>query len=495
MSLLSDQLRTSDQSWKYLFGSVSKSDFFSQVWETQYLHGHGVSPTAFAELFDIAAMEAVLNTSPSAYDVSGASSLSDRDVKLVRRTKGRDGEWWSGMLPISAAAGAGGSFAAFARSAFNQGFTLVLNRLNLRWTPLYELCSALSQHVFGYRCDVNLYFSPANAQGFEAHFDWMESIVIQLQGHKQWSIYGTPIRLPRADQKYKPKSAEIGPVLQDLVMAPGDVLYFPSGMVHEARTARDVSMHLTIGIEVDVIFTYTGVLMLALNRSMERATPSAEPSAWLSVPSSTCTPLSTSELSSSSRWTWLDMLQLSILEVASRRSQFAFRRSVSWLAWSDTAEATAAIDNDSLLKASSLADELMHVWARESSISATIRFAAEFSSKAELIDSLAGELLSLVRMFSGLTASERTELGKIDVTECEASFRRILNDVTRSGDPTVPPADAAARGSHEVMRATLQYMAAQGRERHRDHYKADRSMLDINMQRQARYAQSVRSEL
>jgi len=132
--------------------------------------------------------------------------------------------------------------------------------------------------------DVNMYLTPADSQAFEAHWDYMESVVLQVYGSKVWSLYKGGVPLSRFDQKYKPRDDEIGELLMPRVLLrPGDIMYLPSGVMHEATTTttavRDsdgddnhhdsvpspsatssMSLHLTVGIEVPSVCTYTGLL-------------------------------------------------------------------------------------------------------------------------------------------------------------------------------------------------------------------------------------------
>ena len=58
------------------------------------------------------------------------------------------------------------------------------------------------------------------------------------------------VRLPTPQQRVKPRAAEAGNPTMDLFLGEGDVLYFPRGWVHDARTFSADSMHVTIGIMV-----------------------------------------------------------------------------------------------------------------------------------------------------------------------------------------------------------------------------------------------------
>lgn len=63
---------------------------------------------------------------------------------------------------------------AEARRAFQRGgFSLVINRLQRRWRGVSRVSLAL-EDVLGHPVNANLYMTPPESQGFEAHFDWMD---------------------------------------------------------------------------------------------------------------------------------------------------------------------------------------------------------------------------------------------------------------------------------------------------------------------------------
>ena len=95
----------------------------------------------------------------------------------------------------------------------------------------------------------NAYLTPAGTQGFAPHWDDIDAFVLQLEGKKRWKLYSSvdPSHvLPRYSSKDFDRS-ELGDVTFDQVLEPGDLLYLPRGVVHEAQSLPDEdSLHITI---------------------------------------------------------------------------------------------------------------------------------------------------------------------------------------------------------------------------------------------------------
>ena len=201
-------------------------------------------------------------------DSAGARTLvhgPSKDFQLVKRVKHSDGEWWSGSVPASAMS------TAEVVARLRKGFTLIFNSVDCRFPALARLAEGLEEEL-GYVVQMNAYLSPKHSQGFEVHWDPMETLVLQLEGNKTWSIYDPIIHLPRPAQRYKPPAADIDMSSRRVVkLTPGSTLYLPRGWLHEATTnassptvlenigssdllrlARgqgSASLHLTVGIE------------------------------------------------------------------------------------------------------------------------------------------------------------------------------------------------------------------------------------------------------
>jgi len=138
---------------------------------------------------------------------------------------------------------------------FYRGNTIVLNSLHHRFDPIRKFCYELEE-VFGHNVSANSYLTPANAQGFQAHFDSHDVLILQIDGVKRWKIYEQYVKFPLTT-KDTPYFQPLDQPAIEVVLKPGDLLYIPRGVVHEALTENSHSLHLTIGIQV---FTWVDLI-------------------------------------------------------------------------------------------------------------------------------------------------------------------------------------------------------------------------------------------
>ena len=156
-------------------------------------------------------------------------------------------------------------------SAIHAGFGLIINRANYRWFPLGKLAFLLDTEVIGMPCNVNVYFTPAHSQSFEAHFDPMDVIILQVSGKKKWKLYTPAITLPRKDMIRKPTAEEVEKPYAEIILNAGDSLYLPRGFIHEAVNEFDEpSMHITIGVNVFTSFTWQGAIHFGIDQLQHR---------------------------------------------------------------------------------------------------------------------------------------------------------------------------------------------------------------------------------
>jgi bifunctional lysine-specific demethylase and histidyl-hydroxylase MINA len=72
--------------------------------------------------------------------------------------------------------------------------------------------------------------------------------VLQVVGSKRWTMYGTPLELPLSGQDFDLKIHQQGPPTMEFELEPGDLAHIPRGVVHDARSSEELSLHITLGI-------------------------------------------------------------------------------------------------------------------------------------------------------------------------------------------------------------------------------------------------------
>ncbi|MEU4390773.1 cupin domain-containing protein [Kribbella sp. NPDC023855] len=136
---------------------------------------------------------------------------------------------------------------------FASGHTVVLQALHRTWPALVDFATQLSSDA-GHPMQINAYITPAESQGFSAHYDVHDVFVLQVAGEKHWTVH-EPVHVdPLRNQPWTDHSQAVAaaardraPVIDD-VLRPGDALYVPRGFLHSAKALGGVSAHLTVGL-------------------------------------------------------------------------------------------------------------------------------------------------------------------------------------------------------------------------------------------------------
>ena len=140
------------------------------------------------------------------------------------------------------------------------GATIILDHLHRSHSPLTDFCAALELE-FSAPFQTNVYLTPPRAKGFKAHFDNHDVFVLQLHGTKHWRMYGTPIMLPLGGQSNDPSQGNPGVPTMECSLELGDSLYIPRGVVHDAVSGDEPSLHATVGV---LAYTWTDLMLDAL---------------------------------------------------------------------------------------------------------------------------------------------------------------------------------------------------------------------------------------
>jgi lysine-specific demethylase/histidyl-hydroxylase NO66 len=235
---------------------VATAGFLRTNWETQPLAIDRDSPRYFAALPGLDAVDELITATAC------GSSRSGDDGRLVRAEQ--DGTLSQRSFRLGPR---GFPDIQDVYRAYDDGYSVVLNRLHFRSSSVATLCRKLEAELH-HPVGANLYLTPRNGQGFLPHMDTHDVFILQLHGTKEWHV-ASPVReLPLATD---PQPANISMAEhQKYLLEPGDVLYLPRGFPHEAATSASSSLHLTVGIHV---YRWLDLLTDCLRLLADKETP------------------------------------------------------------------------------------------------------------------------------------------------------------------------------------------------------------------------------
>ena len=122
---------------------------------------------------------------------------------------------------------------------------------------LASFCRSLESD-FSFPFQTNVYLTPPRAQGARYHYDTHDVFVLQVVNSKRWTIYGTPVESPLPVQEFDAAQHARGEPSLQFELQPGDVAYVPRGIVHDAQSGEDLSLHITAGV---LARTWTDLLL------------------------------------------------------------------------------------------------------------------------------------------------------------------------------------------------------------------------------------------
>lgn len=127
---------------------------------------------------------------------------------------------------------------------FHEGATIVANNAELTIPTLTLACQAFEQET-RHKVQANIYLTPPSAQGFGRHYDAHDIFVMQVRGAKHWRLFDTGEQFPLGFEGF---TAEAEPVAE-FTLRPGDLLYLPRGVTHEAVASDEATIHVNFAIE------------------------------------------------------------------------------------------------------------------------------------------------------------------------------------------------------------------------------------------------------
>ena len=237
-------------SLQWLIHPTSKEAFFQEYWEKQPLVVKRNQPNYFSSLVSLDEVDRILTTLDLRYPQITLKN-ADREI-------GRDDYTVRGdALDV-----------AKVYQLFGEGSTITLAYLDTLSPALTSFCRGLESE-FSFPFQANAYLTPAGGKGARHHYDTHDVFVLQVVNSKQWTAYGTPLESPLREQDFDSSLHERGAPTLQFQLEAGDVAYIPRGVVHDARSGKEVSLHITVGV-----LSYTWIdLLLELAADVSLSDP------------------------------------------------------------------------------------------------------------------------------------------------------------------------------------------------------------------------------
>jgi ribosomal protein L16 Arg81 hydroxylase len=226
-------------SLEWLIGPVSRDVFFREYWEKRTLVIKRQRPDYFAGLLSLDEVDRVLTTLDLRYPNVVLKNAARKVTASDYTVRGN-------ALDVARVC-----------QLFEEGSTVTLAFLDTVVPPLAALCRSLESE-FSYPFQTNVYLTPPKAQGASHHFDSHDVFVLQVTNSKKWTIYGTPLESPLTSQEFDASIHERGEPTLQFELEPGDAAYIPRGIVHDAQSGDEVSLHITVGV---LARTWTDLLL------------------------------------------------------------------------------------------------------------------------------------------------------------------------------------------------------------------------------------------
>ncbi|CAM9206887.1 unnamed protein product [Ectocarpus sp. 13 AM-2016] len=262
---------------QWIIAPLSVEEFYGTYWERNPFVVRGRRADYFSGWLETSDLEAFISGQSMQYgiDLDVTNYVNKRRVTLnpaapapppeqssspppkkgSHKGKGKGGastggSGASGDVHLAATRGAGGAVVTsnFVWQKFREGCSVRMPCPQKFSDPLHLLLSALEEE-FGCMVGSNVYLTPPRSQGFAPHWDDIEAFLLQVEGRKRWRVYP-----PADDQAVLPRLSspnltdeQVGEPALEVVLEPGDLLYFPRGWAHQAETVGDeASLHITV---------------------------------------------------------------------------------------------------------------------------------------------------------------------------------------------------------------------------------------------------------
>jgi ribosomal protein L16 Arg81 hydroxylase len=128
----------------------------------------------------------------------------------------------------------------------NNGAAVVLEGIDILDAGVNEFVAQLDASLPCVMSNAEVFFSQQDNEAYDGHCDADDVLVVQLAGRKTWQLFRPQQRRYAGIQDLNDE--QLGPVMQEIDMRPGDALYVRAGVPHRCLTAANFSMHMSFDL-------------------------------------------------------------------------------------------------------------------------------------------------------------------------------------------------------------------------------------------------------
>jgi bifunctional lysine-specific demethylase and histidyl-hydroxylase NO66 len=236
----------------WLLQPLTVETFINEIWGATHHHVSRNCPRYFDSLLD---------GSASVDELVGLFRPDLSLVSLVRENDKKD--------PYVYRLAGGGFDVAGVGKDFADGYTIVLDSVQRYVHAIASLMHSIEVDL-NFAAQANAYFTPPDSQGFVAHYDDHDALILQIRGSKIWHVYDGADVAPHQMPRREPVAMATLPSPTDVRLEVGDVLYLPRGRVHAAEATSELSVHLTVGLTAPTLLTLVTRALNSLSYSDDR---------------------------------------------------------------------------------------------------------------------------------------------------------------------------------------------------------------------------------
>ena len=130
--------------------------------------------------------------------------------------------------------------------AISKGAAVVLEGIDILDPGVNEFVARLDESLPCVMANSVVFFSQQDNEAYAGHCDADDVLVVQLAGKKTWQLFKPQQRRYAGIQEQSEQ--QLGPVMHEINMRPGDALYVRAGVPHRCMTSAPFSMHMAFDL-------------------------------------------------------------------------------------------------------------------------------------------------------------------------------------------------------------------------------------------------------